>query len=70
MEQGVGIGHVERYYETVDQRFLGDEEFIEDVRRQTPRGEIEVRGRRIAFGKLLEAVAEEYGTRADVLVRG
>jgi putative transposase len=69
MEDGIGIGHVESYYETVDQRFLGDEEFIQEVDKRAAGREIEPRGAKIAFDRLLEAVAKEHGTRSDVLVR-
>jgi hypothetical protein len=34
MKDGLGTGHSERYYETVDQRFLGDEDFIREVEKQ------------------------------------
>ena len=56
-------GGMERYYETVDQRFLGDEGFIEQVGKR----EIEIKGPRISFGRLVEAVAEVHGVRAAVL---
>ena len=55
----MGMGHVGRCYETVDQRFLGDEEFIEEVEQRAAKREIQVKGPRIAFGQLLQAVPEE-----------
>lgn len=58
LREGLAHGHQDRFYETVDQRFLGDERFIEDADRRTAATrEVSVRPRRIAFGSLLTAVA-------------
>src|SRR3989337_3824537 len=35
MKEGLGIGHEDKYYDTIDQRLLGDEQFIEEVDRKT-----------------------------------
>jgi hypothetical protein len=69
IEAGIGMGHRENYYDTIDQRFLGDEDFIETVEKRTDRAEIRPRGPRIGFGSLVEAIAKEHGTTANVLVR-
>jgi len=66
---GVGIGHRESYYDTIDQRFLGDEDFIERVEKRAERAEVLPRGPRIGFVSLVEAIADEHGTTAKVLVR-
>jgi hypothetical protein len=34
LEEGLGQGHEEKYYQTMDQRFLGDEKFVERVATQ------------------------------------
>jgi hypothetical protein len=34
MKQGLGRGHVDRFYETVEQRFLGDDRFVDQVERK------------------------------------
>jgi len=59
MLDGLTHGHQDRFYETVDQRFLGDERFIEEADRRTAATrDVTVRPRRLAFGTLLTAVAE------------
>jgi len=67
MEEGIGEGHIDRYYEVVDQRFLGDEEFIEKVDKRTQGREVEAGGPKVPFGRLLEAVAKEHGVGASEL---
>jgi REP element-mobilizing transposase RayT len=58
---GLAHGHQERFYETVDQRFLGDERFIEEADRRTATTrEVSVRPQLVAFGTLLTAVATVY----------
>ncbi len=58
MQDGLAHGHQDRFYETVDQRFLGDERFIEEADRRTAAmREVTVRPTRVAFGTLLTAVA-------------
>jgi putative transposase len=62
LQEGLAQGHQDRFYETVDQRFLGDEGFIEEADRKTAATrEITVRPARIAFGSLLTAVATTLG---------
>ena len=67
MEEGIGEGHIDRYYEVVDQRFLGDEEFIEQVDKRAQGREVTARGPRVPFGRLLEAVAKEHRVGANEL---
>ena len=62
--------HEERYYETIDQRFLGDERFIEGVDRKTQgKGEIEKGAKKVPFSELVAVVAKEYRVDPDVLLR-
>jgi putative transposase len=61
MLDGLAHGHQDRFYETVDQRFLSDERFIEDADRRTAATrEVSIRPPRVAFGTLLTAVAQAY----------
>ncbi|MDO9118087.1 MAG: transposase [Nitrospira sp.] len=58
---GLAHGHQERFYDTVDQRFLGDERFIEEADRRTAATrEVSARPKRVPFGTLLTAVATAY----------
>lgn len=69
MKEGLAIGHLQSYYETVDQRFLGDEDFLKDVEKRTTGRDIEITGPKVNFEHLLEALADQYGTRRDQLVQ-
>ena len=61
MLDGLAQGHQDRFYETVDQRFLGDEHFLEEADRRTAATrEVSIRPPRVAFGTLLTAVAQAY----------
>ena len=61
MLDGLAHGHQDRFYETVDQRFLGDEHFLEEADRRTAATrDVSIRPRRVAFGTLLTAVAQAY----------
>lgn len=69
MQEGLAHGHQDRFYETVDQRFLGDERFIEEADRRTAAArEVTVRPRRIGFGILLTAVATVYAVPARAIL--
>ena len=48
------------YYQATDQRFLGDEAFVEAVAARTTDKDIEPTGPRASFERLLEAVINEY----------
>jgi hypothetical protein len=55
-------------YQATDQRFLGDEDFVERVASRAGEKEIELRGnRRVGFERLLQAVAKEYGVSKRAL---
>jgi REP element-mobilizing transposase RayT len=66
MEEGLGVGHVERFYETVDQRFLGDENFVERAEKMTAKQE--PRRPKTSFQRLVKAVAAMHGVEAERLV--
>jgi hypothetical protein len=69
MRDGLAQGHQERFYETVDQRLLGDERFLEAIDRRTAATrEVTVRPQRIALGRLLPAVATAYGVTPHQIV--
>jgi putative transposase len=66
---GLADGHQERFYETVDQRFLGDERFIEEADRRTAATrEVSVRPHRVPFTRLLAAVATAYAVTPKALL--
>lgn len=66
---GLTQGHQEQFYETVDQRFLGDERFIEDIdRRMAATCEVSAGPRRVAFGKLLTAIATAFGVLPQAIL--
>jgi hypothetical protein len=56
IEEGVKQGHDEKYYQTVDQRFLGEDSFLQEVAQRTEAKEIEIKEKRASFARLLEAV--------------
>jgi len=69
MKEGHDLGHEARYYETVDQRFLGDERFIEHVEQRTKATrEVTVKGPRQPFSKLLAAVAQVHAVPPEAIV--
>jgi len=56
MEDGMKQGHEEKYYQTHDQRFLGDEEFVKEVAQRTEAKEVEIEAKKVGFARLLQAV--------------
>ena len=69
MEEGLGQGHQEKYYETVDQRFLGDESFVSQVAERSEAKEVELRGKKVGFTRLLHAVSQARGVESGLLSR-
>jgi REP element-mobilizing transposase RayT len=62
LKAGLRQGHDERYYETVDQRFLGDARFVAEVdRRAGARCDVTIRPRQVTFERLLHAIAHLHG---------
>ena len=67
--EGLSQGHQTRFYDTVDQRFLGDERFLEDVDRRTALSrKLAIRPPRVPFGKLLTAVAHLHAMAPRALL--
>jgi REP element-mobilizing transposase RayT len=67
IKEGLGLGHEERYYQPVDQRFLGDDKFIEQVAERAPQSEVRASGRKVGFERLLTAIARVHGCRVNDL---
>lgn len=66
---GLAQGHQDRFYETMDQRVLGDERFIKEVDRHTATTrEVVIRPQRVPFRTLLTAVATAYTTTPRRLI--
>jgi hypothetical protein len=61
IQDGLNLGHDEHYYQAVDQRFLGDENFIESILKRAPQAEIRPAGRSLRFEELLHAISKVYG---------
>lgn len=69
LREGLRQGHQAHYYETVDQRFLGDNTFLDSVQRQSQHPhEISLKERPVPFPRVLRAVAEATGTTVASLV--
>lgn len=69
IDEGMKQGHEEKYYETIDQRFLGEEDFISKVAKRREAKEVEIRGKKVGFARLLRAVSEEHGVEDRVLLQ-
>ncbi|MGH7872068.1 MAG: transposase [Candidatus Binatia bacterium] len=67
IDGGRQLGHDDRYYQAVDQRFLGDEKFVERIAKRAPQGEIRPGKRQLRFEKLLPAVAQVHGCAVNDL---
>lgn len=67
INEGRGLGHEERYYQAVDQRFLGDEKFVERIAERAPQSEIRPGRRKVGFDKLLGLVAQVHGCSGTAL---
>ena len=67
MQEGLGTGHEEKYYQAIDQRFLGDETFVEKVSNKVKHKDIESSGPRVGFDRLIEAVADEFALSKEAL---
>jgi REP element-mobilizing transposase RayT len=61
MEEGLSLGHLDKFYQTIDQRFLGDEEFVESIERKAEEKEGLVAVKKVSFQRLLEVVAAQHG---------
>ena len=68
MEEGLKQGHDEKYYQTFDQRFLGDEGFVKNVAERSEAKEVEVIGKKVGFEQLLRAVCALHDIERKVLL--
>lgn len=70
LAEGVRLGHQADYYAVVDQRFLGEPDFIEAVQQRIgAKGEIAWGGPAVAFPRLVDAVAQVYDVDPQALLR-
>ncbi len=67
IKEGLGQGHLDRLYQTVEQRFLGDERFVNEVEKKTK--ETEPAKVKVKFTRLVERVASLYSIEAGRLLR-
>jgi REP-associated tyrosine transposase len=70
MAEGKANGHQPDYYDVRDQRFLGDERFVEGIEERVQGDrEIAVATPRVKIGVLLSLVASAYGTTEKDLIQ-
>ena len=69
MEDGMTQGHEEKYYQTLDQRFLGDERFVNEVAERSEAKEVEIKGKKVGFARLLQAVCTMHRVESKVLLK-
>jgi REP element-mobilizing transposase RayT len=66
MKERLGQGHLDRFYQTLEQRFLGDEQFVDEVeKKKKEREPVRIK---VKFPRLVEGVASVYGIEAGRLV--
>ncbi len=66
MKEGLGQGHLDLFYQTIEQRFLGDERFVDQLEKK--KKEPEPPKLKVKFSRLVEGVAALYGIEAERLV--
>lgn len=66
INDGLGEGHREDYYQVIDQRFLGDEEFVEEARQKGKEPE-ERHPVEIGLTDIVKIVCHEFSIRPDRL---
>ena len=68
ISEGMGEGHREEYYEVIDQRFLGDEEFAQDtrVRGEEPEEKPPVE---VDLEEIVKVICSEFGMRAQLVLQ-
>ena len=59
----------EKYYETLDQRFLGDERFVSEVAERSQAREVEIKQKQVGFTRLLEALCVMRHVERSVLLQ-
>mgnify|MGYP001159348012 CR=1 FL=1 len=68
VNDGHGVGHQEEYYEVKEQRYLGEDKFVESVHRAIDEQD-ENRPIEITMAEIVEVVAQESGRSAEALRR-
>ena len=68
MEVATGSGHEEKYYQTADQRFLGDEAFVEEVASKAKNKDVRLSGPRVSFKRLVSAILKEHGLTEEAVM--
>jgi len=68
MGDGMKQGHEEKYYQTLDQRFLGDERFVYEVAERSEAKEVEIKGKKVGFARLLQALCTMRHVDSKVLL--
>jgi hypothetical protein len=63
--EGLGDGHREEYYKVIDQRFLGDEKFVEEVRGKLEEPEIIRYPVEIELRDISKLVCDGFGIRTE-----
>ncbi len=69
LKDGMKQGHDEKYYQTLDQRFLGGEGFVKEVAQRTDAKEIEIKGKKVGFARLLQAICTLSHVESKVLLQ-
>lgn len=62
-------GHEEKYYQTLAQRFLGDEGFVNELAERTDGKEIEIHGKKVGFDWLLRALSRLRHVESKILLQ-
>jgi REP-associated tyrosine transposase len=60
LEDGLKLGHEDRYYRTTDQRFLGNQAFVEKVAARAKNKDVRPSGPRVSFERLLAVVSAKH----------
>jgi chromosomal replication initiation ATPase DnaA len=66
MKEGIGQGHLDRFYQTVEQRFLGDERFVDEIAKH--KKERDPATIKVKLSRLVEGVASVYGIETGRLL--
>ena len=69
MDEGMRQGHEEKYYETIDQRFLGDKPFVSKVAERSEAKEVEIKGKKVGFAWLLTAISDAHDVETRMLLQ-
>ena len=62
-------GHDEKYSQSLDQRFLGKDSFVQETFQRNEMKEIEIKGRRVGFARLLEATCALHKINRKALLQ-